>query len=137
MTLIVNNFLNIFCFWLEKFSQVSFPHKKIKMSHFFLYEMSVILYCAFRSSMATCKIAIKGISPDVILVEPPYFYIVNELSSYCAPIAQWRDILSEAKLKESESECSICIVLFFNRCHLKLLNMIFLKFYLKSTKQLL
>ena len=63
--------------------------------------------------MATCKIAIKGISPDVILVEPPYFYIVNELSSYCAPIAQWRDILSEAKLKESESECSICIVLFF------------------------
>ena len=86
--------------------------------------------------MATCKIAIKGISPDVILVEPPYFYIVNELSSYCAPIAQWRDILSEAKLKEFESVFHLYCV-FFNRCHLKLLNMIFLKFYLKSTKQLL
>ena len=58
--------------------------------------------------MATCKIAIKGISPDVILVEPPYFYIyiVNELGSYCALIAQWRDILSKAKLKEHELRVS-------------------------------
>ena len=62
--------------------------------------------------MATCKIAIKGISPDVILVEPPYIYIVNELSSYCALIEQWRGILSEAKLKEFKRQFSSALCLF-------------------------
>ena len=74
MTLIVNNFLNIFAFDWKSF--LDYTQKKIVQKIFLLDVMmlrNLVVYIAYLGvPRATCKGAIKGISPDVIL-EPPYF----------------------------------------------------------------